>query len=618
MDARAEASTPCGPVDGTLPDREAEQLFTSSSVPVFDFYLPAEQWTSLKARARDEKYTSAQACFEGKAVGTVGLRFKGGVGTLQLCFDQQGRQTCPKLSMKVKFDEYESGLRFHGLKRLNFHSMIRDVTHLHERLSYDLYRKMGIKSPRSSWAVLRVNGEAQGLFSMVEQVDGRFTQDRWGDNGDGNLYKEAWPISRDAAYYAERLETNEEVATHEAFVGFAASLADAPAENRDAAISRFMDLPYLYTYMAVDSAVTNWDGITAFYVSPDRAWSGNHNYYVYQEETRPFFWLIPWDLDNTFVHSAPVAHVPVWTSRPADCARTYPVFNGFLHVLAPGCDNLLAALALRPESYRAALRLLLDGPFQVDALVREVDQYTALLHEAVEKDAFGHGLTAWLRAIEGLKSDLPLHRQRIEQLAAGVPITPFLLKPTGINDFENVDTLGVVTGASLATNPHSSASLSVNTTEPLAGAKHLSLQFQLRDESAGWQQWIYLSTSLSDAPADMTGRTGIRFRARADQARVLRFEVESPKHTAATLGIRFGWDVQVTSEPQLVEVRFANIAVPAWVTMQGVDPRDDVKAILASVTGLAMNPQPVGRDAAGFLPQGTDAGRLDIDDLEFF
>jgi hypothetical protein len=116
----------------------------------------------------------------------------------------------------------------------------------------------------------------------------------------------------------------------------------------------------------------------------------------------------------------------------------------------------------------------------------------------------------------------------------------------------------------------------------------------------------------------MTGRTGIRFRVRADQARVLRFEVESPKHTATSLGIRFGWDVQVTSESRLVEVPFANLAVPAWATIQGVDPRDDVQAILASVTGLAMNPMAVGRDASGFLPQGTDAGRLDIDDIEFF
>ncbi|XXY47115.1 hypothetical protein WME91_44645 [Sorangium sp. So ce269] len=100
---------PCEPPDPALADRDADELYAADEVPRFDFHLPEERWAELKRNARDEEYVEAEACYKGKSLGVVGLRFKGGYGTLQMCFDAQGNLTCPKLSMKVKFDEYVDG-----------------------------------------------------------------------------------------------------------------------------------------------------------------------------------------------------------------------------------------------------------------------------------------------------------------------------------------------------------------------------------------------------------------------------------------------------------------------------------------------------------------------------
>lgn len=201
--AAGGASAGGGGQGGGLSTADAKELFTPQALETFELSLPPERWEHLRAHARDEEYEPAELRFRGEVVGQVGLRFKGNIGTLGNCFDAEGNLVCRKLSMKIKVDEYDPELRFFGLKRLNLHSMIHDLTLVHEKLTYDLYREMGITAPRSSWALATVNGAPLGLFSLVEEIDGRFTKDRWGEDGDGNLYKEAWPRSTEPESYGE-------------------------------------------------------------------------------------------------------------------------------------------------------------------------------------------------------------------------------------------------------------------------------------------------------------------------------------------------------------------------------------------------------------------------------
>src|SRR5690606_19200995 len=132
---------------------------------------PAQTWADLQANAQDEQYVEAQVSFEGTLYGNVGLRFKGSYGSLYGCYNEQGVLICPRLSMKVKFDESVEDQRFHGLRRLNFNAYRHDDSRMKEKLTYELFRAFDVVAPRASWAVVRVNGESLGLFGMVEQLD---------------------------------------------------------------------------------------------------------------------------------------------------------------------------------------------------------------------------------------------------------------------------------------------------------------------------------------------------------------------------------------------------------------------------------------------------------------
>jgi spore coat protein H len=601
---------------GTLPP---DELFGLDHVPSFDFFLEPASWEELQRNARDEQYVQVEACFEGQYLGVVGLRFKGGAGTLLSCVDEQGQRSCAKLSMKVKFDEYVDEQLFYGQNKLNLHSMVRDPSHLRERIGYGLFRAMGIEAPRSSWAPARVNGEEQGLFSLVEEVDRRFIRNHFSEEV-GDLYKEAWPLSTEAAYYAERIETNESVATHARFIAFAGALADAKtAEQVQAELSTWTDAEQLARYMAVDDVLLNWDGVTAFYTDPTATWRGNHNFYSYFRPSDQRFVLIPWDLDNTLRAGAPMNQVPHWTLQPEQCSTVYPVFGGSARVVAPGCDPLLQGLARDPTGYRAALEELLEGPFALSTLEEELNAYAALLRPAVAADPNGPGPEAFEAELQSLRQELTLLAARAQSLASGEVPVPFSLTGAAVNDFETVSSLELALGMQLLSNPSTTASVAAGSDAPLQGLQDFRLLFDFRNGTEPWAQWINLTASFQEGALDVSARTGVRFTASASGQRVLRVEIDSPAQTATELGIRFGWEVLLGTTPQTYELPFADLAVPAWAVTQGTDPQDDVSSARQAVTGLVLSPQCEGRQADGFLPADTsDTGSIQLDALELY
>ncbi|HTM20145.1 MAG TPA: CotH kinase family protein, partial [Kofleriaceae bacterium] len=178
----------------------AELVFDESLVRTYELTLSAADWQWLQDNAALEEYRPAS------------LRFKGFYGNLALCFDAQGNQICDKLSMKLDFAEYDPDGRFYGLKKVNLHSMERDPSKMHDALGYGLFRGAGIYTARTAYARVVVNGELLGLFAVVENLDGRFTADRFRaiDGGDGNLYKEVWPVHDTEQPYLDALKTNED------------------------------------------------------------------------------------------------------------------------------------------------------------------------------------------------------------------------------------------------------------------------------------------------------------------------------------------------------------------------------------------------------------------------
>lgn len=609
-----EPNSRCGAPVPSLERADAGELFEATNIPVFDFYLPSERWDDLKEHALDEQYVEAEACFNGVGLGAVGLRFKGAYGSLRNCFDSNGVNSCRKLGMKVKFDEYADERRLYGLKRLNFQGYRYDGSYLKEKLSYDLYREMGIVAPRAAWALLRVNDEDQGLFGMVEQVDGRFTSDRFPDNGDGNLYKEAWPGEADETWVREHLETNEEVGDVSAFLAFSTALNGAPEQELESTLGEYTDLDYFARYMAVDDAIANFDGITTFYSFEDTENAGNHNFYFY-EAAPGRFTIIPWDLESTLSLASLYGNVPSWQETNVDCSITHAVWNGQSQVVAPGCDRVFRGLSGDLEPYRSAARELLDGPFSIERMAANIDRDAAVIRSEARRDAHGPGAEQFEQEVGFLKSQIPVLRRRLSHLVSGASTTPLVIAADRVVDFESADEYGLYSGTSLLSNPATTVAVELETSAPVSGGQSLRIRFDFRNEAEPWQQWMFYTVPLSSAPTDLTARTGIRFKARSSAARVLRLELESPVQSRASEGIKVGWELPVGPGTSEHTVTFAAAKIPSWAT----DPGDDLTAIVRTVAAVSFLPQCANRDASGQLASGTtDSGFVDIDDVEIF
>lgn len=611
----------CGkpePAPSAFSHRDAADLFEVDHVPQFEFTLPDDQWRGLQANAVKEQYAQAQARFEGQSAGTIGLRFKGSVGTLARCFDKEGRQTCAKLSFNLNFEKYDSKNRFFGLKRLNLHSMINDPTKLHERIAYDLFQLSGIKAPRSSWANVKVNGKSYGLYSMVEEVDDRFTADRWPGNGNGNLYKEAWPKTTERSYYDLALKTNKDTGKQDAIIAFAGDLVKSNSSELAAALGKWTDLPTMARYMAVDDAIMNCDGITAMYCTDATAltWN-NHNYYFYQEPNRDVFWLIPWDMDGTFAPCPSYAAVPHWNTPPTHCDRNYPVW-GNAWVKEPGCDRLFQAIASNPADYEAAVDRLLAGPFREQAVLKKIDLWSKFIHDSEVADPTAEGEVSWNTAINDLKAMIPFLRERLMALRDGRPPVPLSLSLKSNNDFETATSLGARLACAIRANAGSEASQEVNTTGSLDGKQDIRLKFVFRDSSAqrvhGWQQWLNYFMPFKNGFHDLTSVAQVRLLLRTDQPRTVRIELESDLYQTSNTGIKFGWEVAVTSLPTPVRLVLDNAMLPS----RAKGATDALSRVRTHVNGLSFNPSVVGRNASGNLGSGnSDPGFLEIDDIQF-
>jgi hypothetical protein len=389
-----------------------ETIFDPRTIRTYEVTVAPADWQRLQERARDEQYVAAKVQVDGVTYHPVGLRFKGGHSTLRRCFDRNGNRTCPKLSLKLKFSEYDPKLRFHGVKRLNFNSMKTDPSQMREVVSLGLFRTAGVVAPRAHYAKLSVNGQSLGLFALIEQVDGRFTDSRFPDGGNGNLYKEVWPISEDPGRYLSRLKTNKEQADVDRFVRFANALASASEEDFAAILGSWTDLDALMRFLAVDRLIDNRDGATAWYCMSRTC--SNHNYYWYEEPSRDRLWLIPWDVDATFrgpSQSGSSGSLPPWNERPESC-RSRKVLGH--RRLPAACDPLTHRLtSLLWPRYVAAMREILDQNFSSGRIQTQIEDLARLLEEHIATDPYGPSLAEWHQAVIELKANITQQHARI-------------------------------------------------------------------------------------------------------------------------------------------------------------------------------------------------------------
>lgn len=404
----------------------SDYLYDQEVLHTFELTISDEAFADINSDPSEEQYVEGSLTFEGETISPVGIRYKGSVGAWVGCvaggslFEPDGEKTCTKLSMKVKINWEDSSRTFWGVKKLQFHSMNLDPTQMHERLGYWLFRKIGVPAPRATHARLLINGNYVGLYSFVEQIDGRFV-DRQFDDGDGNLYKEVWPLNhqgsaRKRSEFRDALKTNEEdEVTVDHILNFSKELAAAQKSELPQIVAKWMDVDEIIRWAVVDRAIRNDDGPLHWYCFDG---CNNHNFYWYEEPTTGRLHLIPWDLDSAFANIVSDANpvTPIadkWGEITNDC-RPFPYGQWNIPQWSATCDPLIGTWTTFVDEREAVWAAFLEGPFSAESTESILKQWAGQIHDATSEAAATHQdaleVEKWKAALSKLGSSLDFAR----------------------------------------------------------------------------------------------------------------------------------------------------------------------------------------------------------------
>ena len=404
---------------------DSDYLFDQTKLATYELILSDENLAKIDADPAAEEYVEGMLVFEGDTISPVGIRYKGSIGGFVNCVsgsdwaNPSGYKTCTKLSMKVKINWEGREEKFYGLKKLQFHSQNLDDSKMHERLGYWLFQQMGVPSPRSVHARLMINGVYSGLYALTEQIDGRFAKYNFED-GDGNVYKEVWPLNMAGMPHSENtyinaLKTNEDLPNIDIMYEFAQMIANADSEEIKDVILENMDINEIISYIVVDRMIKHDDGPFHWYCG----FSCNpHNFYWYEEPTNKKLHLIPWDLDNAFDNivfpSNGIIYIAdEWGEISNNCEPFNTGAFGFQQRSA-ACDKLTAGWVAFEDEYAQLRNDFLTGPFAESQVNSLIDTWANQIRTAVAEANLKHedaiSVAEWENSLSLLKQQLEYAR----------------------------------------------------------------------------------------------------------------------------------------------------------------------------------------------------------------
>src|SRR4051812_3007766 len=159
------------------PKPEVDELFSQPNVLRIRIEIPSASLDSLQKDSR--KYVRGVIRDSSKTYSEVGIRLKGS-GSFQ--------PSDKKPALAIKFNEFVSGVRFHGHSKIFLNNSHQDPTYICEAVGGDLFRAAGVPAPRTTYAQVDLNGRDLGLYVLAEAVNKEFLAKNF-TRTKGNLYE---------------------------------------------------------------------------------------------------------------------------------------------------------------------------------------------------------------------------------------------------------------------------------------------------------------------------------------------------------------------------------------------------------------------------------------------
>jgi spore coat protein CotH len=233
-----------------------------------------------------EKYIPADVIIDGDTIHDVGIRFRGNSS-----YNHPGT----KKPVQLDFNEYVSGQKYDGLKKLNLNNGYLDPTQIREKLFMEILRETGSAAPRVTFSRVYFNGEYIGIYKAMETINKEFLESYY-QNDQGNLFKCEpnsplnWEGPDQTAYYDNaELKTNETENDWSDFVNLIYTINFSGNSFETNMRSKFNIDSYIRSW-AMNNVFGNLD---SYVYLP-------HNYYLYHDTITDKFEWITWDASLAF------------------------------------------------------------------------------------------------------------------------------------------------------------------------------------------------------------------------------------------------------------------------------------------------------------------------------
>ncbi|HEX7411872.1 MAG TPA: CotH kinase family protein [Bacteroidales bacterium] len=351
-------------------------LFDNSRVSSVYIEIPPDSLAVIMTDVLSDHYFLAKFIYDyGTGRDTlqdIGFRLRGNTSR----FSQ-------KKSFKISFNEYVSGRKYQGVKKINLNGQHNDPTMIREKLFYDTWNRCGMAERRTSFVQVYINQLYYGLYTNLEELDKDWLDRVYGEKS-GNLYKCTYPA--DLVYKGASQQLYKDIVSGSSTGGRAYDLQtnnteddytdlvqliselDQPADALfEAQISQLIDVDEFLKAFALDVASGNWD---------DYMYNKN-NYYLYHRMDIGKFEFISYDTDNTFGVD--------WLDR--DWA-TRNCLDWFAHSDARPLAVKLLAIPAFQDRYQRYLDTIARTIILPDSIFPHIDAMKALITAAATNDTY--------------------------------------------------------------------------------------------------------------------------------------------------------------------------------------------------------------------------------------
>jgi spore coat protein H len=275
-----------------------------------------------------------------------------------------------KRSLKLDFDEIEKTRTFFSMTKLNLNNNALDSTQMREALAYDVFRRAGVTASRTAYAKVfitvpgKYKEEYAGLFTIVEQVDQSFFNDRWRKKVGVLLKPERLNgtpyLGDDWKNYEQRYVSKVTAKSEDAarVIGFIKFINQASDDDFSRRIGEYIDVDQFLKFLAAEVVIVNTDSPLAM----------NHNYWLtVHPDSKKVVW-VPWDMNMAF--GGFMADHELSIHKPSN-PGTFPF-----------ADRMLANKVFR-ERYDQIVREMLAANVNVERLGEQIRAISDAVRDAI-------------------------------------------------------------------------------------------------------------------------------------------------------------------------------------------------------------------------------------------